>query len=466
MIEKMSEDLQSNNENKKTLKKMEDMLKGRTSHYFDVDQFLMGGDYFLEQNKIKQAKELLAIALEQHPLSSELMIQQAQVLAMQERYNDALSLIDEAENIDPNNKDLILVRAEIYSGSDEHQKAIDCYNQFINEAASDEFLDVIYNDLAWEYETINDYRNALEALKKALILNPKDDSLLFEIAYFYEVLEEQEESISYYKTYIDEHPYSYNAWYNLGNIYNDLELYEKAVEAFDFALVIKDDFASAYFNKGNAYFRLGKYKQAIECYIDTFEYEENQAITYSYIGESFEKLNQLDDAEKSYKVALEIDSKLIDALVGITIVKDKQEKTIEGLPYIEQVTKLYPNNFDGWYILGEVNEKLERYESARTCYEKAYEIAPDNTDVILTYSNFIAEQDSVQDAIHLIEPSTSIEVKYRLVAYYLMLEKHEEAVELFENCLQYKYDLHKKLLEYYPLLIEKPAFGALIEKYN
>lgn len=461
----MNEPSENNNEEIKALiKKMEDMLKGRSSSYFDVDEFLAGSDYFLEQNKIKNAREILEIGRSQHPVSSELMVQFAQVLSMQEKYKEALDLIDEAEHIDPNNIELFLIKAEIYSGSDQHKKSIECLEHFIANTTDKDYLDIVYNDLAWEYETINDYANALKALKAALALDSTDDSLLFEIAFFYEALQKPEESIAYYTGYIDEHPYSYNAWYNLGNIYNDLQLYEKAVEAFDFAIVIKDDFSSAYFNKGNAYFKLEMYEQAIECYMDTFEYEENQAITYCYLGESYEKLKKLPEAEKSFVMALEIDPKIVDALIGLTIVRDLQKRTIEGLPYIEQATKLYPNHFESWYIKAEVNEKLEEYKEARECYKKAFELSPDNEQLLLTYSNFLAEQDSVQDAIELIGETDSVILKYRLVAYLIMVGKKEEALSLFETCLDENYKEHKTFLAYHPKAVDMVDFMALVEK--
>lgn len=457
---------QDQDERKPMIKKMEDMLKGRSSYYFDVDEFLAGSDYFIENNKIKNAKELLIIALDQHPRSSELLVQQAQVLSMQEKYAEALALIEEAENLEPSNKDLLLIRAEIMSGCDKHKEAIQLYLQYIEESDDKEYLDVIYNDLAWEYETQNDYKNALECLKKALEFNKQDDSLLFEIAYFYEVLNLLEESIIFYQDYIDEHPYSYNAWYNIGNVYNDLELYEKAVEAFDFSIVIKEDFASAYFNKGNAFFKLGEYEKAIDSYISTFEFEENQAITYCYIGEAFEKLGKIDDAEKSYILALEIDPKNVDALIGLTIVKDLQEKTIEGLPFIEKATEIYPNNFESWYIKAEVHEKIERFNDARLAYEKAFEIDAKNTDLLLNYSNFIAEQDSVNEAIELIKENATIEIKYRQVAYLILLGKFDEAKELLENCMQTDYSKLENLIKYYPKISELAEFVVLMEKYK
>lgn len=462
----MSELPESSEEFKKLIKKMEEMLKGRSTYYFDVDEIIEGSEHFLEENKIKQAREVLEIGQSLHPLSSEIMVQYAQVLCMQEKFNQALELIAKAEDIEPNNKDFLLIKAEIYSGQEKHKEAIECLWEFINTSDDKDFLDVVYNDLAWEYETLNDHENALKCLQEAIKIDPSDDSLLFEIAYFYEALEKREESIKYYESYIDEHPYSYNAWYNLGNIYNDIELYEKAVEAFDFAIVIKDDFASAYFNKGNAYFKLGRYQEAIDCYLSTFEFEENQAITYCYLGECYEKLKQLEESEKCFQFALEIDPKITDGLIGMTIVRDLQGRTIEGLPYIEQATKLYPNHFESWYIKGEVNEKLEEFEEARTCYQKAFEINPDNEQMLLTYSNFIAEQDSVDKALDFLGESDSNLIKYRKVAFLIMLGKQQEALSLLEDALTENPENYSLLERYHPDIKELVDFVTVVRRYK
>jgi len=401
-----------------------------------------------------------------HPISGDIKLHIAQVYTAQGEYKNALDFADQTLELEPNNEEVIVLKAEIYSYLGQHQKSIEYYLQFL-EKGTDEGLDLVYNDIAWEYESLMDYENALKYLKLALEKNPEEDSLLFEIAYFYEELNKQEECIEFYNKFLDENPYSFNGWYNLGIVYNDIKDFRNAVFAFDYATIIKDDFVSAYFNKGNAHFNLQQYGEALECYYRTFEFEDNQAITFCYIGECYEKLFNFKEAEKSYEIALSLNDDLQEALIGMAIVNDKQGRTTESLPFIEKAIRLFPKNSSCWYIAGEVYNKLARYDEAYFAYAKADEYdTEDNVQIQLDFSNFIAENLSLQEAIDYLQDKENIACQYRLVAYFLMLNQHKKAIHQFEQCLAIDFEEHKALFSYHEELNELPEFISLLTNFE
>ena len=59
-----------------------------------------------------------------------------------------------------------------------------------------------------------------------------------------------------------------------------------------------------------------------------------------------------------------------------------------------------------------------------------------------------------------------IKMKYRLVAYLLILGQNEKALKQFSDCLSQDFDLHKELLEYHPELSDMTEFISLIENFN
>ncbi|MEN8929092.1 MAG: tetratricopeptide repeat protein [Flavobacteriales bacterium] len=460
-------DFDANNEEFKSLiKNIELKLKNKDSFYLDVEEIGNVCNYYLEKGIVNKALVILKIGLNLHPVSSEIRLHMAQVYLAQGEYKTALTFANKTLEIEPNNTEVLILKAEIFSYQGNHKKSVEFYLEYL-ERNDSENLDLIYNDIAWEFESLKDYANALKYLKLALALNPKEDTLLFEIAYFYEEMGKQEECIAFYNKFLDENPYSYNGWYNLGIVYNERKQFKKAVFAFEYATLIKEDFASAYFNKGNAHYNLKEYGLALECYYNTFEYEDNQAITFCYIGECYEKLENYPEAEKSYEIALTLSENIQEALVGMAIIKDKMGKTIESVPFIEKANKLYPKNPDCWYIAGEVYNRLERYEDAYYSYSRADEFNDEkNIQIILDFSNFIAENLSLQEAVDYLKNSKKTKAKFRLVAYLQMLGKHKKAMNLLEKCLAEKYDGHKDLLEYYPEMMEMPEYISLIENFR
>ena len=312
-----------------------------------------------------------------------------------------------------------------------------------------------------------DYENALKYLKLALESNPGEDTLLFEIAYFYEELNKHEECIEFYKKFLDENPYSFNGWYNLGIVYNELKQYKKAVSAFDYATLIKDDFTSAYFNKGNAHFNLCEYGEALECYYKTFELEDNQPITFCYVGECYEKMENYVEAEKSFELALTLNEDIQEALIGMAIIKDKQGYTQDALPFVKKANRLYPKSSSCWYIAAEVYNKLNLFDEAYLAYSKADEFNSDNNvQIILDFSNFMAENLSIIESIDYLEKCENPRAQYRLVAYYLLLNKGKAAFIQLEKALSLDFDLHKELLDYHEEIMELPEFISLIEGFK
>ena len=455
-----------NEEFKALIKSIEQKLNNKDSFYLDVEEISRVSHYYLEKGMMSKSLAILKIGLNLHPNSGDIKLHLAQVYTAQGEYKNALKFADETLELQPNNEEVLILKAEIFSYLGQHKKSISYYQQYLDSGAKDN-LDLIYNDIAWEYESLEDYENALKYLKMALDFNPKEDTLLFEIAYFYEELGKKEECIDFYTRFLDKNPYSYNGWYNLGIVHNEIKEYKKAIFAFDYATVIKDDFASAYFNKGNAHFNLKEYGQALECYYRTFEHEENQAITFCYIGECYEKLGNFEEAEKSFEIALSINEEIQEALVGMAIIKDKKDKTIEAVPYIERANKLYPKNSSCWYIAGEVYSKLEWFEDAYFAYAKADEHdKEDNVQIKLDFSDFMAENLSIQEAIDYLKDYPQVECQYRLVAYHLLLGQHKKAIYLFEQCLSQDFDKHKDLLDYHEEITQLPEFISLIESFK
>src|SRR5690606_29760966 len=98
-----------------SVQRFEEMLSKNESFYLDVDEFEELVDYYLDKNDPKLALKVLEFALEQHPMTSSLMVNKAQVFVSMHKPNQALKLLNQAEAIEPYNIDLYQTKASIYS---------------------------------------------------------------------------------------------------------------------------------------------------------------------------------------------------------------------------------------------------------------------------------------------------------------------------------------------------------------
>lgn len=85
------------------VKKFEDSLRSRKGLFFDVYEFESIIDYYLSADNVKKASEAIDIAFRIHPNSSEIQLRKAEILMMENKFNEAQSLLNYLIKIDPFN---------------------------------------------------------------------------------------------------------------------------------------------------------------------------------------------------------------------------------------------------------------------------------------------------------------------------------------------------------------------------
>ena len=128
------------------IERYEEMIRNKDAYFFDVDAFLNIIDFYIERNDAKIALQVIEFARDQHPASVEFLLREAQILAMIERFNSALEILEKAEKITPRDPDLYMIRGSIYSQQQKFELAIENFNKAI--PLADE-LDLLYLNLAY-----------------------------------------------------------------------------------------------------------------------------------------------------------------------------------------------------------------------------------------------------------------------------------------------------------------------------
>lgn len=436
--------------------------------FFDVDEFELIIDYFLDGNKIDEAGMAIEMALDQHPASTGFSIRNARYLGLNKQFYEALELLNNIGLIEIANVDVFLNKAEIYSLMNKHEMAIEEYKKALDFAEDKE---EIYSSISYEYENNGDYKNAIKYLKLALNENPESETLLHELSFFYEITGMEEDAVEFFNEYVDKYPYSKLAWFNLGVFYNTLELFEKAIEAYEFVLAIDENFASAYFNIANSYSGLKYYRKAINYYRETFKYEDEDALTHIYIGESYENLEEYQNALLHYNSALNIDANSADAWVGLARLAITDEEDAKAINFYKRAVEINPHNEDIAYDLGLVYFRIGEWEKAKDIFTNIIENDDTYVDAWLALSRCFAADGDMVTAIAKVEKaletlSDNAFLWYRLAAYLYESGKVQQAYYYIEVAMKIDYDAHSELLEYNPGLLLDPRFSELLYIYK
>ena len=110
-----------------SLTKFESMLKTNNIFFFDSIEFENIIHHYLEIGKIPLAKKAIKLGLDQHPSSINLKLFYVEILIFENKLSQAEKLLNNLFRLEPNNEELFIQKANIYSKRDNHIEAISIF---------------------------------------------------------------------------------------------------------------------------------------------------------------------------------------------------------------------------------------------------------------------------------------------------------------------------------------------------
>ena len=450
-----------------SLSKFESMLKTNKVLFFDSEEFEDIILHYLDIGKATLAKKALKLALEQHPNSTGLKLVQVEMYIYDEKLDIAEKSLIELEAIEPQNEEIYIQRATIYSKRDQHDKAIESLKIALE--YTDDSADV-YNLLGMEYLFMDNLEDAKENFMKCLEEDYEDQTALYNVVYCFEFLDQNEEAIAYLNTYIDENPYSEIAWHQSGRLNYGLKKYEEALRAFDYATLIDDEFLGAFMEKAKTLERLKKYEEAIIAYNRTIELEDPTSYAFLRIGKCYERLGDKKLAIEFYNKTVHEDPLLDKGWIAITDFYLRQKNYQKALFFLNKALSIDNENKQYWKRYATLNRQMNFHEEAELGYRKAVEYGDTELDTWLFWVDtlqFIGEFDT---AIKTLLQATeffpeSFEIEYRLAGLYFMLGEDKKGKFHISNALRLNGKNYQILQELFPVAWERRMVKNIIKKH-
>ena len=450
-----------------SLSKFESMLKTNKVLFFDSEEFEDIILHYLDIGKATLAKKALKLALEQHPNSTGLKLVQVEMYIYDEKLDIAEKLLIELEAIEPQNEEIYIQRATIYSKRDQHDKAIESLKIALE--YTDDSADV-YNLLGMEYLFMDNLEDAKENFMKCLEEDYEDQTALYNVVYCFEFLDQNEEAITYLNTYINENPYSEIAWHQSGRLNYGLKKYDEALRAFDYATLIDDEFLGAFMEKAKTLERLKKYEEAIIAYNRTIELEDPTSYAFLRIGKCYERLGDKKLAIEFYNKTVHEDPLLDKGWIAITDFYLRQKNYQKALFFLNKALSIDNENKQYWKRYATLNREMNFHEEAELGYRKAVEYGDTELDTWLFWVDtlqFIGEFDT---AIKTLLQATeffpeSFEIEYRLAGLYFMLGEDKKGKFHVSNALRLNGKNYQILQELFPVAWERRMVKNIIKKH-
>ncbi|WP_031425660.1 tetratricopeptide repeat protein [Flavimarina sp. Hel_I_48] len=448
-----------NHEEDFPLIRFESMLKTNHVVFFDSEEFEDIVNHYLENGKMALAKKAVKLGLDQHPTSSNLKLFGIEILIFENKLEEADRLLNELYLIEPQNEEIFIQKANIFSKQDNHAKAVELLESALELTEDDAD---IYSLIGMEYLFMEDFQNAKFNFMKCLEVDEDDYASLYNIIYCFDFLDQHEEAIEYLNMFLNKNPYSEVAWHQVGKQYFDLKLYDKALAAYDFAIISDDTFIGAYFEKGKVLEKLGKFNEAIENYQITLGLDDPTSFAYLRIGKCYLKLKCDDLALDYFSKTVHEDPLLDKGWIAITDFYVRKMDYQKALYYINKAINIDGENVLYWKRYAKINDRLKFYEEAERGYSRTLELGNyelktwiSRTDILTNLGEFEASIENLHQAIEFYPENPEIE--FRLAGLYFTLGEDLKGHFHLSNGLNLEPEYEMILEELFPYAYAKKS---------
>ena len=144
-----------------------------------------------------------------------------------------------------------------------------------------------YVSEGYEYREVGKFTDAEESFKKAIEMNPCDESAYFGLSWMYDYLGKQKEAEEMFLKCIEVNPNSDRAYIGLGNLYSRKGLFNNAENMFKKAIEINPDEGN-YIELGWFYQKTGQINKALQI-LESFQTSDKSDIFYAALGAVYKK---------------------------------------------------------------------------------------------------------------------------------------------------------------------------------
>lgn len=324
-----------------------------------------------------------------------------------------------------------------------------------------------------------DFQNARQHLQKALELDKKDAENYLVLGDMFKAEKKYETAAGWYNEGLRENPGKADLYNRLLPLNEQPAYFEKYQHEIDELLnkifkLSPEIYYTALNNAGFVYQKNGNFEKAEQYYHQALSFKPERILAWINLGYSFLEKNDLDESEKSFKNAINIDENSFDGYWGMAAVNRRKENwsaVIENLKRCEKQREAWlPFIYNDF---GTAYEKLEDLKNAEKYYLLALEHDPEkllglNALYGITDKNPDSDQNiSLLKKIRKIKgPDYESNFWHESGVIYFKNEQYDKAVENFKKSTELTPNDPVRL-EYLGLAYEKSGdFENAIEYYN
>ncbi|XP_051871501.1 uncharacterized protein ttc6 [Pristis pectinata] len=381
-------------------------------------------------------------ALAINPRLFEVYLSRAVYYAMQRRYLKGILSCNEALKLQPQSVRAFLCRGALKYYAKVYHLAIDDLTTAIN---INETCILGYFNRAVCYQQANDLQKALKDYGIVRLLGSRKKlnlKVLINRGLLYLKMEDYYNASQDFKAAIVEDPKNPNIHHAVAICYHKLHYLEEAVNCFNQAVKLDPFFADAYNGRGNVYMDFGHpagIKQAQKDFVRALHLNPRCVKARLNLGYNLQVLGKFQKSWNHFTIATNIDPKFQDAYEGRAVISLQMNNTFGALQDINAAlkicksAKLLTNRGVISQFMGDLPNAMSDYQRA-IALNPSYSLAYFNAANLYLYnSQFQQAHDHYTKAIDL-QPEDESALLNRAICR-VMLRHVKEALEDFEEAI-------------------------------
>jgi tetratricopeptide (TPR) repeat protein len=256
--------------------------------------------------------------------------------------------------------------AKAYYMNSEPKKAIKLYKTALELEESDD----IYYSIAIAYKQLGDLKNVILNYEKAIKINPKNFSAMFNLSIAYNDNKNIGKAISCANKCLEICDSDEDVYVLLAGYYEEVKNYNQAINVLQKAVILNNKNYLYHYNLGVFYSKIQKNNDAIISYLKCIEI--NPLYVEAYVNAA--ALLKLQDNEKALNLLLKaykINNTDENLLLSLAQTYKDLFNNTKSLEILNQILKLYPNSSEAYSLIASNYMDLSEYQKALINYEMA-----------------------------------------------------------------------------------------------
>lgn len=328
-----------------------------------------------------------------------------------------------------------------------YPQAITYYQQALERHRRPQDQAVSWNGLGNVYRSLGHFKEAIEAYRRAIHLNPAEGWPYHNLGFVYKNLQQYYEAIVSYERAIERFELDEQkavSWNNLGNVHTALERHQDAIKAYRQAIHLNDAYALPWHNLGEVYTRLEETDEAIRAYRQAIQRDPAYFSAWNNLGDIYRTQGRFDEAVDAYRQAIRLDARNPWPHHNLGVMHEERGDYELAISHYQQAIERHQNNEYKailWDNIGGMQRLMGDEERAIEAYRRSAGLDPTYASPWYSLGNIYAALDRDEEAIQAYRQTINLNQRdpwphHNLALVYEKLERYSEAITFYRQAIE------------------------------